>query len=186
MNKSRTHCSVGQPPWSVILSFQKGKEPYFSKARIVLDFRLCDDLHTRVLKEHTSELILDFAHLFPRSIDVSKSLKTWTLVNVCPYMSFKSAKACDCSYRLVSLTYIPCKLLKQFIWSDITAYGDEHKLPSNKQHTVCKIQLTSVMNTWSELFGTPSYLIWHIFWWNRKMQIIPTAASIIWCMYIFL
>ena len=54
------------------------------------------------------------------------------------------------SYRPVSLTCIPCKLLEHIVCSNIMAHLDEHGLLSDRQHAFkklhsCETQLTVVI-----------------------------------------
>ena len=60
------------------------------------------------------------------------------------------------NYRPVSLTCIPCKLLKHIVCSNIMAHLDEHELLSDRQHAFrklhsCQTQLTTVINDWAKL-----------------------------------
>ena len=66
-----------------------------------------DELHPRVLKELASELGPVFAHRFQQSIDTGEIRKEWTLANICPLF-----KKSDRQLSPVSLTCIPCKLLR--------------------------------------------------------------------------
>ena len=73
-----------------------------------------DELHPRVLKEVATELGPVFAHLFQQSIDTRETLQEWSLANVCPLFK-KSDRSLSCSYRPVSLTCVPCKLLEHIV-----------------------------------------------------------------------
>ena len=70
-----------------------------------------DELHPRVPKELATELGPVFAHLFQQSIDTGEIPKEWSLANICPLFK-KSDRSLACNYRPVSLTCVPCKLLK--------------------------------------------------------------------------
>ena len=139
-----------------------------------------DELHPRVLKELATELGPVFAHPFQQSMDTGEILKEWSLANICPLFK-KSDKSLACNYRPVSLTYVPCKLLKHIVCSNIMAHLDEYKLLSDRQHLdeykplsdrqhafrkghSCEIQLTTVINDWAKILDnrgrlTHSYLI---------------------------
>ena len=62
------------------------------------------------------------------------------------------------SYRLVSLTCLPCNLLEHSVGSNSMAHLGEHKLVSNRQNAFrkrhsCEAQLTMVIHNyyWAEL-----------------------------------
>ena len=61
-----------------------------------------------------------------------------------------------CNYRPVSLTCVPCKLLKHIVCSNIMAHLHAYKLLSARQHAVrkghsCETQLTTVINDWAKI-----------------------------------
>ena len=114
-----------------------------------------DELHPRVLKELATELGPVFAHLFQQSIDTGEIRKEWSLANICPLFK-KSDRSLACSYRPVSLTCVPCKLLEHIVCSNIMAHLDEYKLLSDRQHAFrkghsCETQLTTVINDWAKI-----------------------------------
>ena len=114
-----------------------------------------DELHPRVLKELATELGPVFAHLFQQSVDTGEILKEWSLANICPLFK-KSDRSLAYNYRPVSLTCVPCKLLKHIVCSNIMAHLDEHKLLSDRQHAFrkghsCETQLTTVINDWAKI-----------------------------------
>ena len=114
-----------------------------------------DELHPRVLKELATELGPVFAHLFQQSVDTGEILKEWSLANICPLFK-KSDRSLAYNYRPVSLTCVPCKLLKHIVCSNIMAHLDEHKLLSDRQHAFrkghsCETQLTMVINDWAKI-----------------------------------
>ena len=114
-----------------------------------------DELHPRVLKELATELGPVFAHLFQQSVDTGEIPKEWSLANICPLFK-KSDRSLACSYRPVSLTCVPCKLLERIVCSNIMAHLDEYKLLSDRQHAFrkghsCETQLTTVINDWAKI-----------------------------------
>ena len=114
-----------------------------------------DELHPRVLKELATELGPIFAHLFQQSIDSGEIPKEWTFTNISPLFK-KVDRSLACNYRPVSLTCVPCKLLKHIVCSNIMANLDEHKLLSDKQHAFrkwynCETQLATVVNDWAKI-----------------------------------
>ena len=89
-------------------------------------------------------------HLFQQSIDSGDIPKEWKLANISPFFK-KGGRSLACNYRPVSLTCVPCKLLKHIVCSNIMAHLDEHKLLSDKQHAFrkwhsCETQLETVIN----------------------------------------
>ena len=96
-----------------------------------------DEIELRVLKELATEFGPVFAHLFQQSIDTGKTPKEWSLANICPLFK-KSGRSLACSYRPVSLTCVPCKLLEHIVCSNIMAHLDEYKLLSDRQHAFRK------------------------------------------------
>ena len=113
-----------------------------------------NELHPRVLKVLAVELGPIFAHLFQQYVDKSEIPKKWSIVNICPLYK-KGDWALPSSYRSVSLTCVPCKMLEQIDCSSIMAHLDEHMLLSNRQHTSrksrsCETQLITVINDWDK------------------------------------
>ena len=97
-----------------------------------------------------TELGPTLAHLFQQSIDSCEIPKEWTLTNISPLFK-KGDRSLACNYRPVSLTCVPCKLLKHIVCSNIMAHLDEHKHLSDKQHAFrkwhsCETQLATVVN----------------------------------------
>ena len=112
-----------------------------------------DELHPRVLKVLATGPV--FAHLFQQSIDTGEIPKEWSLANICPLFK-KNDRSLACSYRPVSLTCVPCKLLEHIVCSNIMAHLDEHKLLSDRQHAFrkghsCGTQLTTVITAWAKI-----------------------------------
>ena len=113
------------------------------------------ELHPGVLKELATELGPVFAHLFQQSMDTGEIPKEWSLANICPLFK-KSDRSLACNYRLVTLTYVPCKLLEHIVCSNIMAHLDQYKLLSDRQHAFrkghsCETQLTKVINDWAKI-----------------------------------
>ena len=96
-----------------------------------------DELHFRVFKEFAAELGPVFAHLFQPPLDKGEIPKEWSLANICP-LHKKGDRALPSNYRPVSLTCVPCKMLKHIVYTNIMAHLDKHKIPSNRQHAFRK------------------------------------------------
>ena len=96
-----------------------------------------DGLHPRVLQDLATELDPVFAHLVQKSLGRVEISKEWYLANICPLYK-KGDRALACNYRPVSLTCLPCKLLKHIVCSNIMAHLDEYRLPSDRQHAFRK------------------------------------------------
>ena len=69
-----------------------------------------DEIHPRVLKVLATVLDPVFAYL---SGEIPKE---WSLANICPLFK-KNDRTLPCNYRPVSLTFVPCKLLKHIVWA---------------------------------------------------------------------
>ena len=96
-----------------------------------------------------------FAHLFQQSTDKGEIPKEWSLANICPLFK-KGDRSLACNYRPVSLTCVPCKLLKHIVCSNIMAHLDEHRLLSDKQHACrkwhsCKTQFITLIDDWTNI-----------------------------------
>ena len=105
----------------------------------------------------TRPLLLTGLHVLIETalITLVKSQKKWSLANTCPLYK-KGDKSSACSYRPVSLTCVPCKLLEHIVCSYITALLHEHKLLSERQDAFrkkhsCKTQLITVINDWANI-----------------------------------
>ena len=68
----------------------------------------------QVLKEPAVELGPVFAHLFQQSLDKSGIPKEWYLANIYPLYK-KGDRALSSSYRPVSLTCVPWKVLQHIV-----------------------------------------------------------------------
>ena len=78
-----------------------------------------------------------------------------SLANICPLYK-NGDRSLACNYRPVSLTCVPCKLLKHIVCSNILAHLDEHKLLSDRQHAFrkkhsCETQLITVIDDWAKI-----------------------------------
>ena len=140
-----------------------------------------DELHPRVLKELATELGPVLAHLFQQSIDTGEIPKEWSLANICPLFK-KSDRSLACNYRPVSLTCVPCKLLKHIVCSNIMAHLDEYKLLSDRQHAFrkghsCETQLTTVINDWVKSWTIEDRLT-HSYWILKRHLIHPLMNSL--------
>ena len=91
-----------------------------------------------------------FAHLFQQSLDMSEIPKELLFANICSLFT-KGDSALTCSYRPLSLTCMPWKLLEHIVsqiswltWMNISScqIGSMHLGKS----TVCETQLTTVID----------------------------------------
>ena len=135
-----------------------------------------DELHPRVLKELATELGPVFAHVFQQSVDTGKIPKKWSLANICPLLK-KSDRPLACSYRPVSLTCVPCKLLEHILCSNIMAHLDGYNLLSDRQHAFrkghsCETQLTTVINVGLKSWTIEDRLT-HSYWILKRHLIHP-------------
>ena len=121
-----------------------------------------DELHPRVRKELATELGPVFAHLFQKSLATGELPKEWSLANICPLYK-KGDRALACNYRSVSLTCVPCKLLKHIVCSNSMAHLDKYKVLSDKQHAfrkrhICETLLTTVINDWARILDNGGHV----------------------------
>ena len=113
-----------------------------------------DERHPRVFKEPAVEFGPVFAHLFQQSLDKGEIPKEWSVANICPLYK-KGDRALSSNYRPVSLTFVPCKLLKHIVCTNIMAHLYEHKLLIDKQHVFRKThsyetQFITVLDDWAK------------------------------------
>ena len=84
-----------------------------------------------------------------------KCQRNGPFANICPLFK-KSDRSLACSYRPISLTCVPCKLLEHIVCSNIMVHLDEYQLLSDRQHAFrkghsCETLLTAVINDWSKI-----------------------------------
>ena len=140
-----------------------------------------DELHPRVLLELATELGPVFAHLFQQSMDTGEIPKEWSLANICLRFK-KSDRSLACNYRPVSLTCVPCKLLKHIVCSNMLAHLDKYKLLSDRQHAFrkghsCETQLTTVINDWAKILGNREQVDYS-YWILKRHLIHPLMNSL--------
>lgn len=106
-----------------------------------------------ILKKLATELGPEFAHLFQQSLTRVKSPENGLL----PTYHYKKGNiALACNYRPASSSFVPCKLVKYIVCSNIMAHLDEHRILSDRRHAFrkshsCESRLTTVINDWTKI-----------------------------------
>ena len=142
-----------------------------------------DELLPRVLKELASELGPMFAHLFQQSNDTGEIPKEWSLVNICPLCK-KGYRSLACTYRPISLTFVPCKLQEIYManiygkyaqilwhtWMKINSCQIDN-MHSGKKHS-CETQMITVKNAGLKYWIKAGRSILSL-WTSRKRSTHP-------------
>ena len=92
---------------------------------------------TLVRKEFVVELCLLFAHYFQQPLDKGEVRKEWSLAIICPLYK-NGDRALPSNYRPVSLTCVPCKMIKHIVCINIMAHLDKQKLQFDRQNAFKK------------------------------------------------
>jgi hypothetical protein len=113
-----------------------------------------DDIHPRVLKELSLEIVEILTKLFNLSLKTSNLPEDWKL-SIVTALFKKGSRSEVSNYRPVSLTCIVCKILESIITEKIMSYLLDNKLLSNKQFGFIKgrstsIQLLTLLDKWSK------------------------------------
>ena len=119
------------------------------------------ELHPRVNEGLATELDHVFAHLFQQSLDtgeIPKECLHLAYICLCPFNK-KGDRVLPSSYRPVSLTCVPCKMLEHIVCTNIMAHTDEHKLLSDMKRALrknrsCVTQLITVINDSAKTLDT--------------------------------
>lgn len=92
-----------------------------------------DEVHPRILKEASTELAQPFHQLFRQSLSTGILPSCWKEAIVTPI--YKSGdRLAPISYRPISLTSIPCKLMGRLLKRGIMAHLLDNNLISRAQH----------------------------------------------------
>eukprot|EP00112_Aurelia_sp_Birch-Aquarium-sp1_P023361 Seg693.6 transcript_id=Seg693.6/GoldUCD/mRNA.D3Y31 product="LINE-1 retrotransposable element ORF2 protein" protein_id=Seg693.6/GoldUCD/D3Y31 len=119
-----------------------------------------DKLPARYLKETATETGKLYHHLFTQSYNKGNLPSAWKHAVVCPVYK-KASKSLPANYRPISLTAIPCKLIKHCIVSKIWSHLNKYNIITNKQHgfrsgMTCETQLVEAMNDWTSTLNQGS------------------------------
>ena len=112
----------------------------------VFNFNFNDDFRQNPLGRHLGRKLNDQPAWNPKGMVSCKYLA--------PFQ--EEWQVTCCSYRPVSLTCVPCKLLEDIVCSNIMTHLDGYKLLSDRQHAFrkghsCETQLTTVINDWAKI-----------------------------------
>ena len=112
-----------------------------------------DKVPARFLKETTMECWVMFCQSYQHGTLPSH----WTHALVCPIYK-KGMKPEPVNYRPVSLTAIPCKIMKNCIVSNIWSHLNKHSIITSKQHGFrrgmpCETQLIEAAYDWTNILN---------------------------------
>ena len=112
-----------------------------------------DAIHPRVLRESTCVLAGPMSALFRKSIDEMKLPTEWKTGEVIPIYK-KGDRRCPASYRPVSLTAIPSKVLESIVRDHLLEHFSSTGLLHEAQHGFlprrsCSSQLMEAIEDWS-------------------------------------
>ena len=92
-----------------------------------------DEIHPRILKESAYELAGPFYTLFRQSLNSGSLPHSWKTAHITPI--FKSGdRLSPTSYRPISLTSIPCKILERIIKTHMLNHLTRNNLIATEQH----------------------------------------------------
>ena len=112
-----------------------------------------DSIHPRVLRESASTLSAPLSTLFRKSIDTGRLPGDWKVGEVVPIYK-KGNRQSPTSYRPVSLTAVPSKVLESIIRDNLLQHLSDAGALTDAQHGFlpkksCTSQLLEVMEDWS-------------------------------------
>ena len=112
-----------------------------------------DNIHPRVLCESPDSLSVPLSILFRKSIDAGRLPADWKVGEVVPIYK-KGDRQRPASYRPVSLTAVPSKVLESIVRDNLLNHLSESGLLNDAQHGFlpkrsCTSQLLEVMEDWS-------------------------------------
>ena len=112
-----------------------------------------DSIHPRVLRESASVLAGPLSELFRKSIDGAKLPTEWKVGEVIPIYK-KGDRQSPASYRPVSLTAIPSKVLESSVRDHLLHHFSSAGMSHDAQHgflpeSSCSSQLIEAMEDWS-------------------------------------
>ena len=92
-----------------------------------------DGISPRLLKECKHELVTPLTQIFQKSLSEGKVIDVWKKAVVTPLYK-KGKKSSVDSYRPVSLTSVPCKILESIIKDQLVEYLQKHSIIAPSQH----------------------------------------------------
>jgi hypothetical protein len=106
-----------------------------------------DNIHGRILKECTTQIVPIVTTLFSLSLKTGKIPDDWRYASVCPAFK-KGDENNPINYRPISITCIICKLLEHVVTSRIMKHLEYNNILYNLQHGFrssrsCETQLLS-------------------------------------------
>ena len=100
------------------------------------------------------------ATLFRQTLKDGTVPQYWKVANVTPIFK-KGSRSDPCNYRPISLTYVPCKLVKRIIRDALVKHMDSNNLFCKNQHGFrsghsCTTQLLECLEDWTQAIDNGS------------------------------
>ena len=114
-----------------------------------------DGVHPQVFKETDSSLLPQLAKTYRKTMDTGTLPPDWKLADVVPIYK-KGSRDDPGNYRPVSLTSVPCKIIKAIIRDQLMSHLLSENLLSDAQHGFrpdrsCVTQLLLAIEDWSSM-----------------------------------
>ena len=95
-----------------------------------------DQIKLLVLQKLRDVIVPILQVIFQRSLNTGRVPKDWSTAFVCPFFK-KGDTSLASNYRPISLTSILCKVLEQFVTSNVVSHMDKYNLLYDLQHGFC-------------------------------------------------
>ena len=136
-----------------------------------------DLIPCRVLQE-TADVIAPFLQfLYTQSLESGKLPSDWLKANIIPVFK-KGSKHLPANYRPISLTALPCKILKHIIYHDIMAHLESQKILVKHQHGFrkklsCETQLITMIEAISRSIDCGQQTDLIIMDFSKALDVVP-------------
>ena len=113
-----------------------------------------DNIHPMLLRETAQNIAEPLTLIFQKSVEDGRVPDEWKRANITPI--YKKGPKCQAeNYRPISLTSCVCKILESIIKAQMTAYLDNKKVISDRQHGFvsgrsCLTNLLEVFEDWTK------------------------------------
>ena len=114
-----------------------------------------EEIHPMLLKQCAAEIARPLVDIYQTSFNNGVIPKEWKLANISPI--FKKGKTSDAgNYRPVSLTSVPCRVMKTIIKESLATFFDVKSEMSKLQHgftkgRLCLTNLLESFEAWTRL-----------------------------------
>ncbi len=115
-----------------------------------------DGVHPLILKVCSDSFSKQLSHIYKASYMAGEIPEQWKCANITPIYKKKGKKTDPSSYRPISLTVIPCKIMEKLVKKAMVQHLEEFGLISNHQHGFvkkksCVTNLLEALDTISEI-----------------------------------